>query len=140
MVIRSQFDKGSLRRIATPLVSISFIVVAVTGLLFEFVPGTKWLMPAHKWIGYLMIVGVAVHLVPNWRPFVRVFFSRYTIGIGIMVALGAGALTLYTKHGEHPHRCRRHHTAASQFESTVRASCQGSQPSVKDSTKESLTL
>lgn len=74
----------SLRPWATPLTVATTLVTIVTGVLlfFHLSPGLTRL--SHEWIGMLMLLGVAAHMVINWRAFTT-YFKR-PVGLGLIAA------------------------------------------------------
>lgn len=66
---------SSIKTWATPLAIGSFIISAVTGLLIFFDIEMGAVEPVHKWLGWLLVGGVALHLLANWKAFTG-YFSR----------------------------------------------------------------
>ena len=58
-----------LREWATPLTVGSFVIMAVTGILMFYHTSTGTQRFLHEWVGWVMVFAVALHLIPNWRPF-----------------------------------------------------------------------
>lgn len=84
---------------ATPLVSGACIISAVTGLLLFFDFETGLVEPAHKWLGWLLLSGILLHLVLHRKQFTAYLSSKPTtavIGTGVVVAL----LSVYPGSGE----------------------------------------
>jgi len=75
---------------ATPLAIGAFTISAVTGLLIFFDIETGIVEPAHKWLSWLLISGVILHVLLNWKPFIG-YFSQKTgkaiIGIAILFTI-----------------------------------------------------
>ena len=83
---------------AGPLTAGSFVVMAVTGILMFFHLNFGAVRVAHEWLGWLLVIGAAAHLMVNWRPFLAYF--RKPIGVGIMAAMFLlGALSLFPAGG-----------------------------------------
>ncbi len=80
----------TLRIWATPLVIGAFLISAVTGILMFFHVDIGLVHPAHEWLGWAMVAGVALHLTVNWRGFTRYF----TQGAGRAVIALFAALTI----------------------------------------------
>jgi Domain of unknown function (DUF4405) len=78
------------REWATPLTIGSFGLMATTGVLMFFHLDTGLNKVAHEWLGWLMLVGVALHAAVNWLAFKRYFLSS---GTGRAV-LAASALVI----------------------------------------------
>ncbi|MBZ4219984.1 MAG: DUF4405 domain-containing protein [Chlorobium sp.] len=71
----------TLKSWATPLAVGAFTISAVTGLLifFDLEPGI--VEPVHKWLSWLLVAGVILHLVSNWKQFTGYFSKKPAIGI-----------------------------------------------------------
>lgn len=65
----------SLRTWATPLTAGSFLVMGVSGVLLFFHLDSGLNQFIHEWAGWVLLAGVAAHLVLNWRPF-KTYFKR----------------------------------------------------------------
>lgn len=66
---------------ATPLAVGAFTISAVTGLLMFFDIEIGLVEPAHKWLSWLLVSGVILHLVSNWKQFTGYFSKKPAIGI-----------------------------------------------------------
>jgi len=75
---------------ATPLAIGSFIILAVTGLLMFFKIEGGYIKPVHEWLSWLMVAGVVLHTVANWKAFLS-YFSKIPavsiISVGIVVTV-----------------------------------------------------
>lgn len=56
-----------LRQYATPLSFITFLAVAITGLLMLFGVRSHAFSEVHQWIGLVFVGALALHLARNWR-------------------------------------------------------------------------
>ena len=77
----------------SPLMAVSFGVVALSGLLMLFhlrVPGMHTL---HEWVGILLVITGVFHLTLNWKIFVT-YFKNKNVAVGAFVAIGLVALAL----------------------------------------------
>jgi hypothetical protein len=74
----------NIRHWATPLTIGAFAVMAVTGILMFFHLQSGLNKTAHEWLGWVMVIGVAGHVVANWAGFKRYFLSS-TMGRAILV-------------------------------------------------------
>lgn len=59
------------RQFFTSGVAFTFLVVGVTGVIFQFFFKTKLLEEIHGWLGVAMVSAAAVHIFQNWRPLKR---------------------------------------------------------------------
>lgn len=73
--------KLSLHSLATPLVAGSFLISAVTGVLLFFHLDSGLNKFAHEWVGWVMIFGVIVHVVSNYKCFVMRLTKPVSWGI-----------------------------------------------------------
>lgn len=93
---------SSLSRWATPLTAASSMIMGVTGVLMFFHLDSGLNVPLHEWAGWLMVLGVAAHIVLNWRPFVTYLkrpLARVILAAGVILL----ALSFYPAvEGKHP--------------------------------------
>jgi hypothetical protein len=68
---------------ATPLTIGAFLLMALTGLAMFFHLETPLQKEVHEWAGWLMVTGVALHVVVNWMAFKR-YFQALPRGLGIV--------------------------------------------------------
>ena len=66
---------------ATPLAFGAFTISAVTGLLIFFDIEIGAIEPVHKWLSWLLVTGVMLHLVSNWKQFTLYFSKKPALGI-----------------------------------------------------------
>jgi hypothetical protein len=66
---------------ATPLAVGAFTISAVTGLLIFFDFELGIIGAVHKWLSWLLVAGVMLHLFSNWKQFTRYFSKKPAIGI-----------------------------------------------------------
>jgi hypothetical protein len=65
----------NLRTFATPLAIGAFLLSAVTGVVMFFEVATQGNKVLHEWFGWALVLGVALHVTTNFRPFTA-YFSR----------------------------------------------------------------
>ena len=70
------------RQWVTPLVAGSFLLMGVTGILMFFQWDTGLNKTVHEWLGWAMVVAVALHVMVNLQGFKNMF--RTTLGKGIL--------------------------------------------------------
>lgn len=72
-------QSSALVRYATASTIALFLVVGVTGglMFFHVAPGPLKLM--HEWLSLVFVVAAAVHVVRNWKGFVKVLKARATL-------------------------------------------------------------
>jgi hypothetical protein len=91
--------KAVLKTLVTPLVSGAFVISAVTGLLLFFDVEIGLVEPAHKWLSWLLLSGILLHLVLHWKQFAGYLSSKPALAVistGVVVAL----LSVYPGFGE----------------------------------------
>ncbi len=91
--------KAAVKTLVTPLVSGAFIISAVTGLLLFFDVEIGLVEPAHKWLSWVLLSGILLHLVLHWKQFTGYLSSKpatAVIGTGMIVAM----LAVYPGFGE----------------------------------------
>jgi len=74
-----------LREWATPLTMGAFAVMGVTGVLMFFHLDSGLNKPAHEWVGWAMILGVAGHVAANWTS-VKRYLKTSRMGQGLAAA------------------------------------------------------
>jgi hypothetical protein len=72
---------ASLKPWATPLATGAFLISAVTGVLIFFDIEMGAVEPVHKWLSWLLLGGVGVHIFSNWNQFSGYFSKRPALGI-----------------------------------------------------------
>lgn len=87
---------------ATPLTIGAFAIMAVTGLLMFFHADVGLNKLAHEWLGWLMVAGVAAHVVANWNAFKRHLVANMPARaiLGICIVLLAGSFASLPGSGE----------------------------------------
>ena len=70
------------RQWVTPLVAGSFLLMGVTGILMFFHWDTGLNKTVHEWLGWAMVVALALHVMVNLQGFKNMF--RTTLGKGIL--------------------------------------------------------
>ena len=76
----------------SPATSISFLVVAITGVMLAFHMKSRGVKLIHEWIGYTFILAGVVHLLLNWKAFKSYFRQRSAIVALIAVLVATVAL------------------------------------------------
>ena len=71
----------TLKSWATSLSVGAFTISAVTGLLIFFDLELGIIEPVHKWLSWLLVAGVLLHLSSNWKQFTGYFSKKPAIGI-----------------------------------------------------------
>ncbi len=80
-------------KIGTPLTIISFIGIAVTGLVMLFDIGGGQIRAIHEWVGVVFVIASILHIVFNWIPFKRRMAVWWVSGLSaVMSVLVIGAL------------------------------------------------
>ena len=71
----------TLKSWATPLAVGAFIISGVTGLLIFFDLELGIIEPVHKWLSWLLVTGVILHLISNWKQFTGYLSNKPAISI-----------------------------------------------------------
>jgi len=79
--------KTTLKSWATPLAIAAFAISAITGLLLFFDIEIGLVEPAHKWLSWLLLGGILLHILSNLKSFTGYFTKKAGLGI-----IGAGVL------------------------------------------------
>ena len=90
---------NKLRSYITVGVGFCFLVVAITGVIFEFFFKTKFLENVHGWVGVGMVAFALFHILQNGRPLLVHFrnWRVYLLLVPIIAALGFSQRSLSTK-------------------------------------------
>ncbi len=84
----------------SPLTSVTFLTVAITGILMAFHVKSGGIKAVHEWIGYAFSLMGVIHLVVNWKSFVLLFRERSALlavlagvilSLAVLFAGGTGA-------------------------------------------------
>jgi hypothetical protein len=86
----SKVNRGNLREWATPLAIGSFIISAVTGVLIFFHLNIGGVKTAHTWFSWLLVAGVAAHVITYRKQFSGYFQKP----LGMTIITGSLILTL----------------------------------------------
>lgn len=83
----------------SPLTSVTFLVVGITGILLAFHVKSGGVKALHEWIGYAFALAGIIHLGVNWRAFTVHFrqrsailavFAGIILSLAVLFAGGAG--------------------------------------------------
>ncbi|WP_049785094.1 DUF4405 domain-containing protein [Desulfotalea psychrophila] len=89
------------RSLISPFIAVTYITVAITGILMMFHLRIQGIGALHQWGGVLFIIGGMIHLSLNWRVFTSYFKSNRSV---LSVCAGVLALLLIllvAPHQEH---------------------------------------
>lgn len=73
--------KQTLKSWATPLAVGAFSISAITGILIFFDIEIGLVEPVHKWLSWLLVTAVLLHLISNWKQFVAYFSKKPALSI-----------------------------------------------------------
>ena len=100
----------STKEYLSPFLAVTFIVVAVTGLLLFFGIHARWIGVVHEWVSVLLVCAGIIHLILNWRllkNYLSGRSARVAILAGIIITLIFGVLSQFgheERHGRGPER------------------------------------
>lgn len=77
------------RACLSPIVSIAFAVIAVTGLLLFFHIKNGAIMTLHEWVGWGFVIAGLLHVLLNWNPLLSYLKRR-----SALIAVGISLLTV----------------------------------------------
>ncbi len=84
---------ATLKSIATPVAAGAFIISAVTGTLIFFDVEIGAVEPVHKWLSWLLLGGIALHMLTHWKVFSGYFSRKPALAvIGIALAVAGGSM------------------------------------------------
>lgn len=87
------------RGLVTSGTGFTFLVVGVTGVIFQFWFKTRPLLAIHAWLGVAMFVVAVVHIFQNWRSFLRHLRDWRVYAVLVPLLGGLAYYSLHT-HGE----------------------------------------
>lgn len=85
------------RKFVTTGVGFTFVVVAVTGLIFKFFFKTPILENIHGWLGVAMVCAALLHITHNWKPLLQHFRDWRVFVLLLPVGLVIGYFSLTQK-------------------------------------------
>lgn len=80
------------RPILSALLSLIFVVLAITGIMMFFKIRLLSSETLHIWLGMAFVVAGVLHLIKNWKGFIGYFQKRSTLGA---LAFGCGVVALF---------------------------------------------
>ncbi|NTV93679.1 MAG: DUF4405 domain-containing protein [Chlorobiaceae bacterium] len=89
----------TLKSFATPLAVGAFTISAVTGLLIFFDVEIGMVEPVHKWLSWLLVTAVLLHVMSNWKQLSGYFSKKPALAI-IGAALIVTVASLLPMFGE----------------------------------------
>ncbi|HWR02208.1 MAG TPA: DUF4405 domain-containing protein [Chlorobaculum sp.] len=91
----------SLKSFATPLAIGAFLISAITGVLIFFDIELGAIEPVHKWLSWLLLGGVGLHIYLNRKLFAGYFSKKPALGIiGIALVVAVGSMLPVFKESE----------------------------------------
>ncbi|ABB24073.1 MAG: hypothetical protein A3K90_05825 [Pelodictyon luteolum] len=104
--------KLTMKSWATPIAAGAFLISGVTGVLIFFHIETGLVEPVHKWLSWLLVGGVSVHLLANWKAF-SLYFSKNSALAVFAAAMLVTALSVMPFFGDEEHEKTEKRTARS---------------------------
>jgi hypothetical protein len=86
----------------SPVVSIAFAVIAITGLLLFFHIKNGSIVTLHEWAGWGFVIAGLVHVLLNWNLLVSYLKRRsalIAIGISLLMVVGLTVAGAAKRHG-----------------------------------------
>lgn len=88
--------KKNVRIHLLPALTLTFFIVALTGMMMMFHIGIGGIKPLHEWMSVLFLILCVVHLTINWKVFLAhlkkgpFIASAITIGLLSLLLLASG--------------------------------------------------
>lgn len=82
------------REVISPLVAVSFLAVATTGIMMMLHVRFGSIKAVHEWMGVAMAVAALLHLFINWRVFMALYRHLLAVVATLAGLLLLGALLL----------------------------------------------
>ncbi len=106
---------------ATPLAVGAFTISAITGLLIFFDFEIGLVEPVHKWLSWLLVSAVTLHVVANWKQLSGYFSKKPAIaiiGTALIVTI-ASVLPIFGEREENPGKIAAYALASSSLETVA---------------------
>jgi len=106
---------------ATPLAVGAFTISAVTGLLIFFDLEIGLVEPVHKWLSWLLVSGVTLHVVSNWKQLTGYFSKKPALGIigAALIVTIVSVLPIFGEREENPGKIAAYALASSSLETVA---------------------
>jgi hypothetical protein len=83
----------SSKSLSTPVAAGAFFISAITGILIFFDLEIGAIEPVHKWLSWLLLGGIAFHMLSHWKSFTGYFSRKPALAvIGLALAVTGGAM------------------------------------------------
>ena len=105
-------SKRESRRMTSVVTGLTFLLVAITGLLLFFHIKSRAIIDLHEWVGIGFLVAAAFHLVLNWKAFVS-YLRHRAFWVGFVGVLIACALIISMQSEDRPRGYRHSQTTYS---------------------------
>ncbi len=100
---RSEVMKKLLERAwISPVVTIAFAVIAITGLLLFFHVKNGAIMTLHEWVGWAFVIAGILHVLLNWNPLLGYLKRRsalIAIGVSLLLVVALSVAGAAKQHG-----------------------------------------
>lgn len=87
------------RKFITSAVGFTFVVVAVTGVIFKLFFKTRPLEQIHGWLGLAMVAAAVFHILQNWAPLRNHFRDRRVFALLIPIVAVVVAMYAFAPAG-----------------------------------------
>jgi len=101
------FSKAFQRTWVSPIVAVSFAVVGVSGILMLLHIRVMGMRDLHEWMGVMLVIAGAIHLLLNWKVFLGYFRKRSAL-VALAVAIVLSLGLVFAGAGEDPRGGRSH--------------------------------
>ncbi|MEI6848166.1 MAG: DUF4405 domain-containing protein [Chlorobiaceae bacterium] len=84
--------KLTLKSWTTPLAAGAFAILAITGILIFFDIEIGIIEDVHKWLSWVLVGGVLLHIIANWKQFTGYFSQKIAltlIGTAVLIIIGS---------------------------------------------------
>ncbi|NTU52136.1 MAG: DUF4405 domain-containing protein [Chlorobiaceae bacterium] len=84
---------ATLKSLATPVAAGAFFISAITGTLIFFDVEIGAVEPVHKWLSWLLLGGIMLHVLTHWNSFSGYFSRKPALAvIGMALAVAGGSM------------------------------------------------
>lgn len=86
--------KGLIKDIATSFTSLTFLVIAISGVMMFFHFNDMMVKELHEILGLVFVIATFLHLIVNWKSMKNYFSKKIFLSISLVVAVVSGIFVI----------------------------------------------
>jgi uncharacterized membrane protein YhaH (DUF805 family) len=100
---RVNMKKGLIKDIATSFTALTFLVIAISGVMMFFHFNKIMVKELHEILGLVFVVAAFLHLIVNWKSMKNYFSKKSFVTISLIVIVISGIFVVQSNEkGENP--------------------------------------